>query len=233
MSARLTVIICQSTVRAGLAADLEETLVAELMMTPGFDATMIGPLESVEADGTDFLCLSSFNHSLVLLTWLPRGEAQQHWDRLGLAGSVIAVPSNGQNVADAPENPSSRRVFHIQLTEETDPKSALQTLGQLLASRQVKTVGIGGIGMPAAKNTARKDSSVEAEGKGASATIQQPLNVRDKQITERPVLAQHEIATEQPVTPATGEPTPSQDSIEDEEWRHLDKLVDDFEELDL
>ena len=91
MSARLTIIISQSSVRAGMAADLEETMVAELMMTPGFDATMIGPLESVEKDGTDFLCLSSFNHSLVLLTWLPLEQAQQNWERLGLDGQVIPI----------------------------------------------------------------------------------------------------------------------------------------------
>lgn len=219
MSARLTVIICQSTVRAGLAADLEETLVAELMMAPGFDATMIGPLEAVEPGGTDLLCLSSFNHSLALLTWLPSEEAQRHWSRLGLEGQVTTLNKAGEGAADAPEKAASRKVFHIQLSEGMGAKTALSQLQQLLASRQVKTVGISGIGIAPKPPKRESPPKLTTQAKADSST--------DSKVAASISSGKVEPGAVQAGIDPTGQ------SLEDQEWEHLDKLVDDFEELDL
>ena len=224
MSARLTIIISQSSVRAGMAADLEETMVAELMMTPGFDATMIGPLESVEKDGTDFLCLSSFNHSLVLLTWLPLEQAQQNWERLGLDGQVI--PIGDEAPAGQATSSPARKVFYIQMTESMDAKVALRQLAELLASRQVKTVGINLAPPPRPEKKTQVEAAARSEPKIANiepvknGSTGVPSPVQESTADSRPKIVVQDQSS-------------SREELEDQEWEHLDKLVDDFESLDL
>ena len=65
MAARLTVIVSQSARREGRLVDIEETLVTELMMSPGMDATLVGPLENIRPDSTDYLCLNGDRKSVV------------------------------------------------------------------------------------------------------------------------------------------------------------------------
>ncbi|MEZ6074932.1 MAG: hypothetical protein R3C56_04410 [Pirellulaceae bacterium] len=64
MAARLTVVISQSSIRHSQATDAEERLLSELMMTAGLDATLIGALDNVQIDSTDYLCLSGLPDNL-------------------------------------------------------------------------------------------------------------------------------------------------------------------------
>lgn len=177
-------------------------------MTPGLDATMIGALETVEADDTDFLCISSFNHSFAIISWLPANEVATQWQRLGLAGEIISATDASQatGTADPADSNQARRIFHFRLTPKLTTNQILSELRQLLADRQVATFSIG---MPPAKRTPQPNELPRAKPK------------------EAPPSPQSSVSSNPPASP------PTKAEPEEEEWQHLDQLVDDFESLDL
>ena len=104
-------------------------MVAELMMRAGMDATMIGPIEHVQHDDTDFLCVSSFNHSFAILSWLPTADLSKQWQRLGLTGEVVN-PNDGHN---QPTVDGVRRIYHLQLVPGLRIDQVVDTLGGILS----------------------------------------------------------------------------------------------------
>lgn len=200
MAARLTVVVSQSAMRDSHASDLEETLVAELMMTSGLDATMIGPLEHVHPDDTDFICLNSFNHSFALVSWLPREHVAEHWNRLALEGEVVGL-------ADQPSGTTGHKVLYLQLSPSAQLPSIVAQLKELLQQRNVKTVSI-------QLTSPRAAASPMASAAATALTASKPA---DHPKPEDLTVASHH----------------SNDDDAEEEWQHLDQLVEDFDQLDL
>jgi len=88
MAKRLTVVVSQGHSKNPAKRGLEEQIVAELLMQPGIDVTVIPNLYDLEADGTGMLCLQGIGGDMVILAWLfPRAA---HWtlDRNGITGKV-------------------------------------------------------------------------------------------------------------------------------------------------
>ncbi|MCA9132465.1 MAG: hypothetical protein KDA45_04900 [Planctomycetales bacterium] len=135
MVARLTVIISQSSQRDRRAAEAEESLLAELLMAPGLDATLVGCLEQMEPESTDHLCLSGFTNSVALVSWLTAEQVAMHWQRLQLGGQVI-----GATQAEAA--PAGNRRVHC-LSLASGLPLLLSQLKQLLSDRRVQTFSLG------------------------------------------------------------------------------------------
>jgi hypothetical protein len=204
---RLTVIVSQSATRDGRSVDTEETLVAELMMTPGLDATLIGALEKVSTDSTDFLCLSSFQHNFAFISWLDEATVAAQWERLGLAGTVARPgASNGHH--------RKPRIYYLPLTHATTVADILAQLEQLQRERSVKTVGIQ-LG-PTASPSRAASSSLAASAGGL------PV-IQPSQPTRTPAASLPPPASHSSAHPL------SDDEDEDEEWEELDRLVDDLD----
>lgn len=212
MAKRLTVVISQSATRHNQAADAEERLLSELMMAPGMDATLVGSLDSVQIDSTDYLCLSGTgNQTLAVVSSLSFEQVAQQWARLQLAGQVVR---RGQT---SPVD--QRRVIYFPLPSDT--ASTLQELRQLLLDQAVQTVGVT---MPLSKSVQiippdafRRSPAQTALGQG-SGLPSSPL----ASIPSQPLPSQASVS---PLgeTPAEFEP----------EWPDLDRLVDDLDALDL
>lgn len=226
MAARLTVVVSQTASRDPAATDLEETLVAELMMRAGLDATMVGPLEHIQPDDTDFLCISSFNYSFVVVSWLPSEAIEEQWERLGLSGSVQPIPLGGENgqsvgqsaVKDSEVTANSgKKIFHLQLTREAKLDAMINRLAELLDSRQVKTVGI---------DLAASGDIIRAQ---PVKVVRSPQSVDSKEQAETVPAAVEKPSVD---VQASSKPV-GQLEEDDEQWQHLDKLVDDLDELDL
>lgn len=227
MAPRLTVIVSQSATRDGRAVDTEETLVAQLMMTPGLDATLIGALETIQADSTDFLCLSSFQHNFALVSWLDEASVVEHWQRLDLAGSVSRPGAiNGHS--------RKPHIYYLQLTHATTVIDVLGQLEQLQRERSVKTVAIQLAGPP---NQAKPVSPVAEYSKDGSlpVTIAPSINVHAATTANTsaalPVIQPMQSPSRQtPVLPTTATHASGQQSLDDdEEWEELDRLVDDLD----
>ena len=86
MAPRLAVVVSQAPMRDARTADIEESIVAELIMVGGLDATLVGPLERIQPDSTDRLCLGGFTQDLALLSLDVRGGSGEMLERLGAIG---------------------------------------------------------------------------------------------------------------------------------------------------
>ncbi len=211
MAARLTVIISQSAIRHSRASDAEEALLTELLMTPGLDATLIGSLDEVQIDSTDYLCLSGFTQHVALVSSLTVPEVAQHWERLDLGGHVVSLgQTNG-----AP----GRRVYCLSL--ELGTVQILAQLRQLLDDRSVQTVNLS---LPVMPKPASPSAPVEAEVP-RNRNSSSPPAVAAKEGVSAPALSTDDSQSRN---------NPLRDSENsDEEWPNLDQLVDDFDALDL
>ncbi len=207
--------------RHSRASDVEEALLTELMMTPGLDATLVGSLDGVQLDSTDYLCLSSFSQNLALVASLDVAEVARHWERLGLDGHIVPVGhANGT---------PGRRVYYLPL--ELGTASILAHLKQLLIDRTVQTVSLllpvmakpqptvdkPAVDKPAVESIgplptslSKLNSSTVAAAQGAIPTV---LPADQKALTRTAVELELEAAEPQ--------------------WPDLDRLVDDFDALDL
>ncbi len=215
MASRLTVIISQSAVRHGRNTDTEEALLTELMMTAGLDATLVGSLDGVQLDSTDYLCLSGFTQHIALVTSLSAKQVAEHWERLQLGGQVVQVGQAGER--------SGRRVYYLPLELGIQP--ILAQLKQLLVDRTVQTVGLSFPvkSLPVASNPAKPASAPSATERSdavrsADATSGSPRII--------PAVAQRESSDANArQVDDTGQ--------SDAEWPDLDRLVDEFDALDL
>ncbi len=178
------------------------------MMTSGLDATLIGPLERVRPDSTDFLCLSGFNHSLALVSWLDESQVATHWQRLALPGSIVRRGrTNG--------SPASSRVYYFQLSDGASGETVLRQLEELQRERALRTVDIS-LGLPVARANPSKTPA-------AARPTQPPTQPPTKPLTSPPAPRPAEAANEQ-VGDALDE---------DEQWPALDQLVDDLDSFDI
>ncbi len=207
MPSRLAVIISQASSRDHRAAEIEEALVGELMMTSGLDANLVGPLQRIQPESTDLLCLSGFTQDIALLSWLPLDEAQNAWRDLQLPGTLIEYsPSSPSPFLKVAIPDAGRRIAYLQLNPDSSPVKICQLLKAKLQDMQVKTVSLLPLVPPP-----------------------RPLPVNPMQ----PSVAS--ILLPKTSSPATGPSSyPVADEITEEaEWEKLDQLVDDLDALDL
>ncbi|MEM8735969.1 MAG: hypothetical protein AAGG44_17200 [Planctomycetota bacterium] len=227
MAPRLTVVVSQSAQKNPVATDLEETLVAELMMKGGMDATMIGPLQYIQTDDTDFLCLSSFNYNFALISWLPADETQEQLSRLGLPMQVVSLADPSER-----SEGNGKRVLHLQLEAETKLPKVMSTLSNLLAERAVKPVGITGIGISTSSSTSDSSSSGKEQPAANSASEAEDTDAAADQFEEvdRSAKAPSALPRSSALETALGK---GSDDEDDGEWGHLEQLVDDLDDADL
>jgi hypothetical protein len=191
-------------------ADIEESIVAELIMVGGLDATLVGPLQRILPDSTDLLCLSGFTQDLALLSWMPTDEAAKNWAELKLAGTVVSMSLDGSAAL-----PSSqivgRRVFYIQLTPQSVPTQVCKQLRARLELLRIQPVSL----------------QLSSKSPMTSPPLAKPTTAKDSQ-----VQSIEEVARRPLITPAAPMST-SSGSTSDSQWKNLDQLVDELDLLDL
>lgn len=174
------------------------------MMTAGLDATLVGSLDKVQIDSTDYLCLSGFAaQRLALVSSLSLEEVAEQWKRLQLGGQVVQVGKVG--------SASGRRVYYFSLASNIE--STLTELRQLLSDQAVKTIDLL---MPLGK-TARSAVSSQSSAIKPSVSQSSPPTC----ITPPAAPIPFHAAQREPVVES------------EEQWPDLDQLVDDFDSLDL
>lgn len=234
MSSRLTVVVSQDANRSPLSSDQEETLVAELMMAGGVDATMVGPLHRIDSDDTDFLCLSSFNHSFVIVSPLETSAVREHWQRLGLTGDVVSADAS-LNGPGGENRGTAKRIYHLHLQPAAEIPAVMHQIMDILKDRSVKTVSIG-IGTQPLESQAR--SLREPVSQGVEGRKSQTPEVGADQAAASSAV-DREGAQGNGDAAETGERKPNPvhapeiEDAEEPEWQHLDRLVEDLDALDL
>lgn len=224
MAPRLAVVVSQAPMRDARTADIEESIVAELIMVGGLDATLVGPLERIQSDSTDRLCLEGFTQDLALLSWMSVDEAAKCWSVLGLAGTVVPLSLDGTAVTGdvAMRGPATgRRVFYIQLTSASEPRQVCKQLRSRLDLMRVQPVAIQLSLSAPTKNTAAVKPSQ------AASPVQPVVRDGNSNGPKTSKVDSHAV-----VQPSSQGHSDSRGST-DEDWKSLDSLVDQLDALDL
>jgi hypothetical protein len=194
--------------RDARVADIEESIVAELIMVGGLDATLVGPLERILPDSTDLLCLSGFTQDLALLSWMPTDDAARLWAELQLTGTVVPMSLDGS--APVPSSQiAGRRVFYIQLTAQSIPTQVCMQLKARLELLRVQPVSL----------------QLNLKSPMKSLPVATPTPVTDAQLQPLKPQAPQAMPTTKPTTVSGGS--------SDSQWKNLDQLVDELDLLDL
>jgi hypothetical protein len=216
MATRLPVVISQSVRREPAAVNCEEQLITELLFTSGLDATLIGPLESIESGSTDHLCLEGLKGPFALLSWASLANSQQQLSRLGIHGSIIdrdSDPRVGRTIETSGDQVPNRRIDYFQLNTDRAASVWIESLKKILEVQEVKAFSIQNAVRPSKPSvaiTTQTQSHSYQEGFAKE-------TVAAKNIAKPPVVAKKPIDL----------------NDEEEVWAHLDELVDDLDQADV
>src|SRR5207253_174678 len=83
---RIAVVVSQGQSANPAKRQLEEDLVAGLLMEPGIDVIVIPHLYDLNADGTGMLALRGVMGNLIVLSWLYERGIRWTLDRFGIRG---------------------------------------------------------------------------------------------------------------------------------------------------
>ncbi len=163
MAQRMSVVLSQGQSNNPLKRQLEETIVAEMIMTAGVEMLVIPHLYDLSVEGTAVLALQGLSDDFILLSWLyPRAA---HWtlDRFDVRGRMGETamksawderkqkwvkkteayrPTEGTpRVLDERPLPE-RTIYHLDLRMEDTPKVYLDEIRRLMAERSTRVVGL-------------------------------------------------------------------------------------------
>lgn len=258
MAPRLSIVISQAPSHDAAIADIEQSIVTALMFEPGMDPMLIGHIESIQAGTTDHLCLEGIRGDFVLLAWLPIQSAYDHLARLGLYARpgilppILKTDTQTANFPTPPQNSAhtepvnenlanlnrmslpveeqlKRRLYFVDLRSQAtrDPKNILQGLKDLLQDRQTKTVTLQLT--PKASATSKPTSTTSNPAPPVSPIIN--ISPSSPAITS---LSKPNDATSIPSrAEAHSSVTPMAHDDDDPQWQQLDKLLDDFDSLEI
>jgi len=218
MAVRIPVVVSQSARRDGRSVELEESLITQLMLAPGLDATIVASLETIQFDSTDHLCLQDSGQEMILAGWLPLESAASAWARLQLGGRLCSFERSGPvhlSTGAAPD----RRIRYLQLTLQTRVDEVIQQLEQILASRRVHTVSIQLQSQPP-----QNPKNVSPGPNPHQTAKPESLPPADSVLVGDSAIRKHDSSSS--LSPAAVD-------SKSNDWENLDKLVDDLDALDL
>jgi NAD-dependent dihydropyrimidine dehydrogenase PreA subunit len=86
MAKRIAVVVSQGQSAAPAKRQLEDDIVAALLMEPGIDVVVIPHLYDLKPDGTGVLALRGIMGNMIVLSWLYERGARWTLDRAGIGG---------------------------------------------------------------------------------------------------------------------------------------------------
>ncbi|MCU0879019.1 MAG: ferredoxin family protein [Pirellulaceae bacterium] len=86
MAKRIAVVVSQGQSAAPAKRQLEEDIVAALLMEPGIDVVVVPHLYDLKPDGTGILALRGIMGNMIVLSWLYERGARWTLDRAGIRG---------------------------------------------------------------------------------------------------------------------------------------------------
>lgn len=202
MAKRISVVISQGQSQNPAKRNLEESLVAELMMQAGIDVTVVPHLYDLKPDGTGMLALKGLSGNVIVLSWL--FERAAHWilDRNGIHGQIGEVElkrepdeddeeieaemeqDSKERVIDSRKLPN-RKIYCLDLRISDQPADFIREITRIKNDREVQVVSLG-LGSP---DTATKESgNAQTNGKPTSEKLEQ-LQARFDQPTNQTAIA--------------------------------------------
>ncbi len=141
MAHRLTVVLSQGQSQNPAKRDLEENIVAALMMERGIDVVVIPHLYDLQADGTGVLALQSVSGHMVVLSWLFERATRWTLDRHNVRGqegkSLLTSEDDEDDEEEQAEEPAADDKERV-IDQRPLPKRRIYCL-DLRANNQAET----------------------------------------------------------------------------------------------
>ena len=166
MAKRIAVVVSQGQSANPAKRQLEEDIVAGLLMEPGIDVVVVPHLYDLTADGTGMLALRGIMGNMIVISWLYDRAARWTLDRFGIRGkeglTTIKADENAdedsdedeegedqaaddkQRVIDTREVPN-RRIYCIDLRVHASAAPYIEEVKRIARENSMQLVGLGGL----------------------------------------------------------------------------------------
>jgi len=121
MSRRVTVVLSQGRPLGAEKQHREDELVAELLMHPHAEATVIGDLVQISADSTDRLCLESIAGTAIVLAWHAPQTVVEALAKIGIDAHLLNAPAANSD-ANAPTQSAAGKALSVHYFDLNDLK---------------------------------------------------------------------------------------------------------------
>ncbi|MFT5524898.1 MAG: hypothetical protein ACI9G1_003535 [Pirellulaceae bacterium] len=241
MAKRVPVVVSQSQFSDANRRNLEEELVAVLLMDDNVEVTVIPHLNTLEDGSTGLLCLEGLNGDLILCTWDPPGTAVRQLIDLGQPAvqGRTSYTKNDELVGDG----GRRLVYAIDLSEQSSADAIRSEVLRIRDESQTKVFNIVGMSLPIApprpqtQTAAKTSNPVDTSGATTSGATESTTG--NSEPVGRPAVAA-DSATSNATSSATStdaeidaDPQGAAEKDTDDLDRELDQLLDDFDAMDI
>ncbi len=224
MARRLPVVIAQSPVSNPQRRDLEEAIVGALLMERGMDLNVIPHLEDLEPGETGLLCLEGITGPMALAAWMAAEPAQKLLQSHGIQGRRGRSEFD-RSQAEGP--PRERPIYFLDLNGCHDAPALIAELRRIRDDLATPTVALGlGLASSAGPSTAATTPAVQPE----LSELPPVPAIRPPAAPANPVMPAAAVPARPIPAPADFVPPPAALEEDDES---LDRLLDQFDELDL
>src|SRR5262245_57028088 len=161
MAKRIAVVVSQGQSANPAKRQLEEDIVAGLLMEPGIDVVVIPHLYDLKPDGTGILALQGIMGNLVVLSWLYERGARWTLDRAGVCGkeglttiksadededdedeeAAEAAADDKQRVNDSREIPN-RKIFCLDLRVHNAAQPYIEEVKRIARENSMQLMGL-------------------------------------------------------------------------------------------
>ena len=155
MAKRIAVVVSQGQSNNPVKRDVEEEIVAALMMEPGIDVTVIPHLYDLKPDGTGMVALAGIAGNMIILSWLYERAARWVLDRNGICGHVgeshIQHEDEDEEQADVEDDKDrvieqreipNRKIYCLDLQVENSPQPYIEEVKRIASENSAEVVSL-------------------------------------------------------------------------------------------
>jgi NAD-dependent dihydropyrimidine dehydrogenase PreA subunit len=162
MPKRIAVVVSQGQSANPAKRQLEEDIVAALLMEPGIDLVVIPHLYDLKADGTGVLALRGIMGSMIVLSWLYERGARWTLDRAGIRGKeglTLIKPAEDDEDEDEAEEQAAgdkdrvqdsrdvpnRKIYCLDLRVHVAAQPYIDEVKRIARENSLQLMSLGGI----------------------------------------------------------------------------------------
>lgn len=242
MAIRLPVVLAQNARRAPSYTDCEESWITSLLFEERLDATLVADLASIQPDSTDFLCLAGLKGDFVLVSWEGSSVVLRELLRLGFDNFDI-VPVDGTTRVSSPQrNHPLKKIYLMGFNKEVPVKELVGQLKNLLESKATPVFQLQLAPKGADTNKPKSLPVVSVFSAGSDSRTSTPIRDSAQVTNALPAVNQQQQTPDtklhfgaEPSSAerlSTGVPENRNFAYEDDDFPHIDSLVDELDRFD-
>lgn len=242
MAIRLPVVLAQHSRRVSSFTDCEESWITSLLFEERLDATLVADLASIQLDSTDYLCLAGLKGDFVLVTWESTSVILREMVRLGF-DSFDIVPVDGSAKVSSPNRSQSiKKIYLMGFNKAVPVSEPIGQLKRLLESKSTPVFQLQITNKPSSPSASKALPVISDAGLTSSKPLSGSSNYSSSgmigalatNVTHTPSNAVPQIGSI-PLTQdriANGIPDSGDIAYEDDDFPHIDNLVDELDRFD-